>query len=627
MSGNVFKDEDGNSLTKRISQTDVASTVHWLENLLGMEFPREHWLGSTGKKIDSGDIDLAVDSKQIDRGKFVNDLSQWIADNGEKPQDWIRSKSGVHLRTPIAGDPQNGYVQVDFIFMPDMNWGSFYYNGSEDSDYKGFHRNVLLSSIAKPHGLKVGSNGVISRKSNSVISIDPDQAAEWLLGKGRTHKDLKNVESIYQALSEDNDREEKLKDFREYIIKDGLKEPDHLQEETETNFLARLRDRIVNQGMVPIMEDEKVEVQGGRAKGIEHLEDLIFRRGSTGAKQAIGIIEDLAKNTADSATVKWDGKPAIVFGRLPDGSFVLTDVAGFTASGYDGLFTDLDRIIEQLGNRDESARVKGKLANRVEQLEPIYRKLWPMLEQSLPKGFRGFVQGDLLYTEEPIEESGELKFAPNTVQYRIPASSDLGKNILGSDVGIAMHTFYPSLDSEKEPLKDNIFKKVPGLNLVLPVAPTENVKPNNDQFKHLKAIIANKGQDIDTLFNPGELRSCKITDLPKLCIDYINRLVKDESVEGFEPDTMIVDFLEWLRDRVTPSKYNNIIEYIQSPRSNVASLSSAFIIFGLLHEIKTDLLQQLDRQHPGQEGWVVSTPKGTTKLVNRFGFTRENAKH
>jgi hypothetical protein len=53
-------------------------------------------------------------------------------------------------------------------------------------------------------------------------------------------------------------------------------------------------------------------------------------------------------------------------------------------------------------------------------------------------------------------------------------------------------------------------------------------------------------------------------------------------------------------------------------------ISAAFAAFVLIHEIKLDLLQQLDRQHPGHEGWVIATPGGLTKFVNRFGFTRNN---
>jgi len=35
-------------------------------------------------------------------------------------------------------------------------------------------------------------------------------------------------------------------------------------------------------------------------------------------------------------------------------------------------------------------------------------------------------------------------------------------------------------------------------------------------------------------------------------------------------------------------------------------------------------LQQLDRQQPGHEGWVVASPGGISKLVDRFKFTRNN---
>ena len=34
--GNVFKDGDGNPLTGRINQSDVAQTVQWIETLTGI---------------------------------------------------------------------------------------------------------------------------------------------------------------------------------------------------------------------------------------------------------------------------------------------------------------------------------------------------------------------------------------------------------------------------------------------------------------------------------------------------------------------------------------------------------------------------------------------------------------
>ena len=55
-------------------------------------------------------------------------------------------------------------------------------------------------------------------------------------------------------------------------------------------------------------------------------------------------------------------------------------------------------------------------------------------------------------------------------------------------------------------------------------------------------------------------------------------------------------------------------------------MASAFAAWELLHMIKMDLLGQLDLQHPGQEGWVMATPAGMAKAVNRMagGFTAAN---
>jgi hypothetical protein len=49
-----------------------------------------------------------------------------------------------------------------------------------------------------------------------------------------------------------------------------------------------------------------------------------------------------------------------------------------------------------------------------------------MLEAATPKNFKGYVQGDLLYTQTPPEVSGNYEFKPNFVEYRIPAASKLG---------------------------------------------------------------------------------------------------------------------------------------------------------------------------------------------------------
>jgi hypothetical protein len=605
--GNIFKDASGRALTQRINQTDVKSTIAWLEQLTGLEL-QDNTLGSTGRKPTSGDLDLAVDANSVTKEQLVQRLSQWAVSHGLKPEENIR-KSGisVHLKTPINGRPDSGYVQTDFMFLKDVPFSKFILSAPANSNYRGQDRNVLMNSMAKSMGYKLNQNaGLMTRtEPNELISNDPDQIAKILLNKGATEKDLYSVETIIAALETDPKKDAKLRDAREHFAREGVPFMEGMELPaptgyTEVNFLARLRDRIVNQGMQPIFE---------AAVRIEHLEDLVFEKGTRGIKEALAIIEAAAQNTADTTTVKWDGKPAIIWGRKPTGEFVLTDKSGFLAKGYDGLATSPTML----------ARIQNMRSGERGELIGIYAQLWPMLEAATPANFKGYVQGDLLYTQTPPEQAGAYVFKPNFIEYRIPASSTLGQAIGKSEVGIAVHTRYADPGSDAVPIRHVKFNPHPGLLLIEPtVKDIKNVSPSRKLERELRSVVAQNGAAIDSLFNPAELRAAGITDLPQLCKRYINSRIHTNY------DNLLPDFGAWLQTAVTPRKYNNIVEYLQSPRSNLDGISAAFTSFLLLHEIKTDMLNQLDRQQPGQEGWVIASDAGRAKLVNRFGFSAGN---
>ena len=225
--GNVFKTKTGEPRTQRINRADVPATIRWIEQVTGIEFPKDRWLGSTGKKPTSGDLDLAVDLNKVSKEQLAGILTQFVQSQGLDPREYVVKKGEVHLCTPIGGDANRGFVQTDFMFFPNLDWGGFYYGGGEDSEYKGMNRNVLMSSIAKQQGLKVGANGMFSRSTNELVQggMDPNYVASVLLGRGATRDNLKNVESIYAALSNDRDREAKTADFREYLAREGIREP------------------------------------------------------------------------------------------------------------------------------------------------------------------------------------------------------------------------------------------------------------------------------------------------------------------------------------------------------------------------------------------------------------------
>jgi hypothetical protein len=600
--GNVFKDSKGQPATQRINQTDIKPTIAWLDQMLPDLNLMDNMLGSTGLKPTSGDLDLAIDANKFSKEQLVAALTSWCRSQGLKPEEWIK-KSGisVHFKTPITGRVDHGFVQTDFMFLNNVPFSKFILRPDVNSKYQGALRNIMINSMAKSLGYKLNQNsGLANRETNEIITDDPDELARLLLNKKATAKDLGSVETIMAALANDPKREQKIADFHEHMAREKIAFEESL-EETEVNFLARLRDRIVNQGMYMLIE--------GKDPRIPHLEDLVFDRGTAGIKEALKIVSDVAADTGKTTTIKWDGKPAIIFGRKPTGEFVLTDKSGFTAKGYDGLATSPQQIAKIMSMRS---------GERGELIE-MYATLFPLLNAAVPKNFRGYILGDLLYTSTPPEESGAYVFRPNFVEYRIPAASELGQRIGNSQVGVAIHTYYEDPDAPAVAIQNADLKTVPGLLIVEPtVKNMQNVRLNRKLVNELKQLVAEHGGNINQFFNPAELRAQGITDLPALCKQYINSRINTNF------DNLLPDFGAWLQQKVTPRKYNNIVEYVQSPRSNMDGISAAFTAFLALHDLKLDLLQQLDRQQPGQEGWVMATDAGRAKLVNRFGFSAGN---
>jgi hypothetical protein len=610
--GNVFKDKDGKPLTQRINQSDVPATVMWLEQLTGLDFTSDidpetnkpqRWLGSTGKATTSGDLDLAVDLNEISKEQLAAKLTQWAQSHGEDPALWVKKGGEVHLRTPITGDPKRGFVQTDFMFFPNLDWGTFFYAGGADSAYKGMVRNVLMSSVAKSLGLKVGANGMFSRTTNQLVNggLDPDYVAQTLLGKKATRKDLKNVENIYAALARDPNRDAKLADFREYLAREGLREPESPVSENDVHFLARLRDRIVNQGMVMIME-------AGR---IDHPEDLVFDMGSQGIQRAIIGLTNAAKDPS-SVTVKWDGKPAIIFGHKPNGEFVLTDKSGFGAKGYDGLATSPEQI----------ARIMATRGGERGELVALYQRLFPLLKAAVPADFRGYIQGDLLYSATPQVVNGEYVFRPNTVTYAVPANSDLGKQVGQSQAGVVIHTSLAEPGAPAQPIRAADLRPVPGLLILDPSLQQPGpVALDASAIGNIKKIATAQGAAIDQLFNPQELRARKITNLPALMKTYINSRVREGNFNN-----LIGGFGPWLQAK-EPAKAPRIFEWANENKQAVAAV---FQVFLDITAVKNALVQQLDSQahnvkasignEPGHEGYVGHG----LKFVDRMRFSRAN---
>ena len=618
--GNVFKDTAGNPLTQRIAQADVMPTAKWLEKITGLDLtsdkdPRDgkpvKWLGSTGRKADSGDLDMSVDAGEMSKDQLVAVLAQWAKSKGVDPARYIKkSGSAVHFFTAINGNPKNGFVQTDFMFSNKPRWTQFVLSNDPRSKYKGALRNIMMNSMAKAMGYKLNQNdGIMNRATNELITDDPSMVAQMLLSPNSSPSDLYSVESILKALEADPKRAAKIADFKAHMEREGIPFDDGIYENTdlyteynEVNIMARLRDRIVNQGM-------QVIVEGVR---IEHPEDMIFdQRPSAGLKQALDGIVAAAQNPSET-TVKWDGKPAIIFGRKPTGEFVLTDKSGFGAKGYDGLATSPEQIAQIMNMRGGE---RGELI-------ALYQRLFPLLRRAVPQDFRGYIQGDLLYSETPELVGNNYVFTPNTVKYTVPADTDLGRKIAQSTAAVAIHTALSAPGAAPTPIRAAALSPSPGLLILDPsLKEPRKIELNAKTVKDANSLLTKYGSAMDRLFNPAELRARKISDFPALIKTYINSRVR-----GGSYDNLIGGFGDWVKQKA-PAKAPRIIEWATENKQAVAALFQAFLE---ISSLKNQVVRQLDAQahdvqasinnEPGHEGYVGNG----MKFVDRMRFSAAN---
>ena len=230
--GNVFKGPDKQPLTQRIKREQIPGTIAYLEKETGIDFSLDKdeegvpikWLGTTGRKVDSGDLDLSVDAREVDKKEFAQKLIGIFGKDSVK-----LSGDNVHLKTPIDGDPANGFAQTDFMFSmnPKFQQGSMIGSGP-DSPYRGEHRHILLSSIARARGMKYSpKSGLVDPETNETVPNGDDWnvIAKQLLGQTATIKDIRSVESIINYIKKLPNYEELIAQAQETLERSGIELP------------------------------------------------------------------------------------------------------------------------------------------------------------------------------------------------------------------------------------------------------------------------------------------------------------------------------------------------------------------------------------------------------------------
>jgi len=353
---------------------------------------------------------------------------------------------------------------------------------------------------------------------------------------------------------------------------------------------------------------------------IQHAEDFVIFNGSKGAAHALESLKSLEQGGHKDVTIKWDGSPAIIFGRNENGEFVFTDKSGFVKKGGVERATsgdDLEQFLLNRGggaNRDNPDRIE--FAGNMKEAFSVY-------EKAVPRDFKGYFKGDLLYYNTPPVEENKYVFTPNIVTYRVDVNSDLGKRISQSKTGVVIHRQMDEEGNETaiqvEP--ESFFAG----NEVLVVPPvTVSKAPNviNDDIKGLQALVSKSSAGIDKLLDKNVLAELKLADFDQIMYLYMNQT------------NMQKDFFEWLKtSKVSAPKQQRLVDYIGQNKQGFEDL---WKIVGATQAIKNDIIDQFDSHdadvkasignNAGGEGYVIANPKGDLKLVNRGegGFTQAN---
>ena len=354
--------------------------------------------------------------------------------------------------------------------------------------------------------------------------------------------------------------------------------------------------------------------------GIAHPEDLIISDGSKGAHRAVNELTSLYYNT-NTLTIKWDGFPAIVFGRDSNGTLVLVDKHMFkqVANGKLQFSTIREYDIQRNINRSD-----------LWDKEDILR---PALDNIIPKVTDTYYMGDLLWVNTPPSINDSFVFKPNTVEYRVKHNSDLGRAIANSVSGIAVHTFFPGLTAEDEPITG--FDEFSDCKDITFIATEMTSKPNivinNTLLLTVQQAIATHSNAVDVAIN-------KITNAKCKCVinamgPFITSMIESEDLE-----TDIVNrFIEFATPRFTKSVTEKLC--VANGRFHIdvyQGLIGLWEIWSAISNLKLDIKHQIDAQQVhsavqpiinsiiSHEGYVTGAGTNKLKIVNRLEFSRAN---
>ena len=354
---------------------------------------------------------------------------------------------------------------------------------------------------------------------------------------------------------------------------------------------------------------------------IVHPEDMVIDGGISGAQQAVAGLAAIAKGQ-EPTTIKWDGFPALVFGRNVDGKLVVADKHMFDKKSGEGRVTSAQAFQQyDVARGADRSDLYGKV-----------NVIWPALEKIIPKKFRGYFMGDLLYAGRLEPVKGFYVFKPNTVTYRVRADSPTGKHIANSVAGIAVHTFIPDIGEQDQPLQGLGGLPADGpIWFVTGEMKMPKVTMDDSAVAQTNAVISKYSGAVTKFI--ADLNAMKAKGVLTAISPYIT-----SRIAGGNFDNMLDGFYKFLPTKLSAAAQAKLLDggkgwlYTEGQ----AGLEGIFAIWVTLYNLKMNIKQQIDSglsgndvqaftgNDPGHEGYVVGGGEDKFKLIDRLGFSRAN---
>lgn len=356
----------------------------------------------------------------------------------------------------------------------------------------------------------------------------------------------------------------------------------------------------------------------------QHLEDLLIVDGAAGGIEALEELAD-ASSSPSSLVFKWDGGAAVYWGRNNKGEFVFVPKNQWGKEQMldkEGLSYQIKSTGKiKAGQSPESfAKVRAGMAAK-------YEELWDMFEEATPPQFKGYLTGDLMFTEpqRANPRTGEYEFTPNKVTYHVRPTG-LGGKMATAQAFVIVHgkiaKFGADATGNLTPMPDNIieqFNKTSRLIVLNSQKPKIKLKPNTKELNQAINFIKINAAAINEI---ADFTAPKFSSLKSILYTYAVARAKTAGV---------TDFAAWLNTSKVSDNQKAILQ------NDVMRKPSWQVFWAAFHQILNAKHAVLDQLHttggddmynrlgirastggkPGGEGFVKTFKSGKLgKLVN-----------